>query len=49
MPLALSAQGTNGSIADFATDLQGGYFASDCLIDGTILGKVNEKKLQQTF
>lgn len=36
----LSVLGTNGSVADFATDLQGGYFASDCTINGTDLGKV---------
>mmetsp|Transcript_26449 Transcript_26449/g.31261 ORF Transcript_26449/g.31261 Transcript_26449/m.31261 type:complete len:306 (+) Transcript_26449:13-930(+) len=36
-----SFKGTNGSMADFATDLSGGYFSSDCIIDSVNIGKVH--------
>jgi hypothetical protein len=36
-----SFKGTNGSIADFATDLSGGYFSEDCIIDKINIGKVH--------
>mmetsp|Transcript_47367 Transcript_47367/g.107378 ORF Transcript_47367/g.107378 Transcript_47367/m.107378 type:complete len:308 (+) Transcript_47367:64-987(+) len=35
-------KGTNGSMADFATDLAGGFFNGACVIDGVALGNVHE-------
>jgi len=34
-------KGTNGSVADFATDLAGGYYDSECTVQGVRLGKVH--------
>jgi hypothetical protein len=36
-----SFKGTNGSVADFATDLAGGYYGKDCIVEGLNIGKVH--------